>query len=182
MEPQDKDTPTVNNETNWVEEIGAPAFAAIAEMVAALECDYDRRDALRTERDEWIESAPDDTAPTRGDWSKEFSADSAELAELETAAGDCDDRDSAQDRIMEDPLSVRVFGERVDGEWEVDKVEFLLTTGGPAVRIMAEIDHHGEPCRAWLEVQDWFKPWTQYHGADSEILLAYCQQFGSFCD
>jgi hypothetical protein len=172
----------VKNETNWVEEIGAPAYAAIAEMVAALECDYERLDELRAERDGWIQSAPDGTATrAKEEWAGEYPAESAELAELETAAGECSDRDSAQGRIMEDPLSVRVFGERVDGEWEVDKVEFLLTTGGPAVRIMAEIDHHGEPCRAWLEVQDWFKPWAHYGRADSAVLLTYCQQFGGFC-
>jgi hypothetical protein len=167
----------------WVEEIGAGAYSAIAEMVAALECDYDRRDELREARDEWIESAPDDTTTrAREEWSGEFPDEAAELAKLETAAGDCDDRDSAQERIMEDPLSVRVFGERTDGGWEVDKVEFLLCTGGPAVRIMAEIDHHGEPCRAWLEAQDWYKPWTHYGRADSAVLLTYCQQFGGFND
>jgi hypothetical protein len=171
----------MNNETNWVEKIGAPAFDAIAEMVAALECDYDRLDELREERDGWIESAPDDTTTrAREEWAGEFPAESAELAALETAAGDCPDRDRASSRIVEDPLSIRVFGEKVDGEWEVEKLEFLVTTGGPAVRIMAEVDQHGLPRRAWMEVQDWGTPWTHYHGADAETLLTYCLEFGEF--
>jgi len=170
-------------ETNWIEEVGAPAYAAIAEMVAALECDYERMEELREERGEWVESAPDDTTTrAREEWAGEFPAEAAELAELETAAGEFDDRDSAQERIMEDPLSVRVFGERTDGEWTVDRVEFLVCTGGPAVRIMAEVDEHGTPDRAYMEVQDWGKPWTHYGRADSAVLLTYCQQFGEFND
>lgn len=171
----------MKTDTNWIEKIGAPSFAAIAEMVAALECDYDRLDELRSERDEWIESAPDDTTKrAREEWVGEFPTESAELAELETAAGTCDDRDAAAQRIAEDPLSVRIFGEKVDGVWEVDKLEFLLTTGGPGVRIMAEVGEHGMPDRAWMEVQDWGTSWEHYPAADADTLLTYCLEFGEF--
>lgn len=52
----------------------------------------------------------------------------------------------------------------------------LLCTGGPAVRIKGELSDN-EPTRAWLEVQDWFKPWTEYFEAGlSEVLLTYSQQ------
>jgi hypothetical protein len=65
------------------------------------------------------------------------------------------------------------------GNEDNEPVEFklLLGTGGPAVQIRGELDANAEPDRAWLEVQDWFKPWTQYHGADQETLLAYCRCF-----
>jgi len=171
----------MDKKTNWIEEIGAPSFDAIAEMVAALECDYGRLNELREEVGGWCAAATDVTLErARQEWANAFPAESAELAELETAAGDCSDRDDASHRIAEDPLSIRVFGEKVDGAWEVDNVEFLLTTGGPAVRIMAEVDDHGMPDRAWMEVQDWGTPWTHYHGADADILLTYCREFGEF--
>ena len=173
----------MKTDTNWIEKIGAPSFAAIAEMVAALECDYDRLGELREERADWVDNdGGDDDEQTRtaADWSKEFPTESAELAALETAAGTCDDRDDAAQRIAEDPLSIRIFGEKIHGVWEIDRLEFLLTTGGPAVRIMVEVDEHGMPNRAWMEVQDWGTPWEHYHAAEADTLLAYCLEFGEF--
>jgi hypothetical protein len=81
--------------------------------------------------------------------------------------------DEAFERIQEDALSVRYFGERVDGVWSIDKVEILVTTGGPAVRVMCDIDDN-EPVNCWLEVQDWGKPWSQYY-CDRDVLLQYCE-------
>lgn len=167
-------------EKDWVAEIGRPAYGSIAEMVAALECDYDRLGELQDERDTWVTNDggdEDEQNRTAAEWVKEFPDEAEELADLETAAGESKDRDEANERIQEDALSVRVFGERVDGEWEADKFELLLSTGGPAVRIMGELDQHCEPTRAWLEVQDWFKPWTQYFPADQDTLLTYCRCF-----
>ncbi len=162
-----------NNSGDWVKAIGEPAYQALAELVAAVECDYDRLDELRDDRD---------CADNPAQWAADNPADSAELAALESAAGECADRESAEERLREDPLSVRIFGERVAGEWAVDRVEILLTTGGPAVRIMVDVDC--EPCRAWLEVQDWGKPWTQYLAGpgSGETILAYARVVGPFCD
>ena len=52
----------------------------------------------------------------------------------------------------------------------------LLGTGGPATRIVCELDD-GEPTRARLQAQDWGTPWTDYIGGDSETLLTYCRCF-----
>jgi len=166
-------------EKNWVEEIGAPAYASIAEMVAALECDYDRLEELRDERDGWERTTDDDGNPTGPDtWADDCADDADELKELEAAAGECKDADEARERIEEDALSVEVrsgwtsLGEPLAAE----EFAILLTTGGPAVRIMGELDN-GEPCRAWLEVQDWGRPWTQYIPADGDTLLTYARVF-----
>lgn len=172
-------------ETNWVEAIGAPAYQSIVDMVAALECDYDRLEELRDERDDWEPMEGDELAewlaagksrPAES-WADQNPDEAEELKELEAAAGDCESREDAEQRIQDDPLSLRIFGERVNGEWEADKLELLLSTGGPAVRIMGELDESGEPSRAWLEVQDWWKPWTQYFPADGKTLLTYCRCF-----
>ncbi len=173
-------------ERDWVSEVGAPAYASISEMVAAMQADRDRLEELRDERqafiDEWEEEHAE-TCPENGraEWESANPDESTELAELEETVnldGEEVDEEKARQRIQEDALSVRIFGERVDGEWQADRFELLLATGGPAVRIMGELDANNEPDRAWLEVQDWGKPWTQYFQADQDTLMAYC---GCFC-
>lgn len=195
------------SETSWVEKIGKPAAASLREMVAALECDYDRLEELRDEHKDLFEAAneareaysaygtvsAEDTegeaeaaelekaleaaSDALGDWLDDNEDDLKELAE---AAGECADQDEARQRIEEDALSVQVRSDWVSpGEpMTPGEFEILLTTGGPAVRILGELDESGEPCRAWLEVQDWGKPWTEYYepGLDN-VLLAYARCF-----
>ena len=165
------------NETDWVEKIGAPAYASIAEMVAALNCDYDRLEELRDEVRDYEQTSQ--TLSQREEWAEANPDDAAELKELEEAAGDCEDQDQARERIEEDALSVEVRSGWVTPGSEMTPEDFaiLLTTGGPAVRIRGELDEHSEPYRAWLEVQDWGKPWTQYYPADQDTLLTYARCF-----
>lgn len=115
------------------------------------------------------------------DWDED---NKEELAELEAAAmpcgNACSSTDDAEQMIHEDPLSVEVRSDWTTpgGEMTAGEFQILLSTGGPATRIMGELDDHGEPYRAWLEVQDWFKPWTEYHEADDrEVCLAYARCF-----
>lgn len=146
-----------------LDEIGKCAFEHIAELVAALECDYDRLEELRE-------------AYASNTFSQE---DEQELAELIAAAGDCKDRDDAERRIHEGPLSVEVRSDwHVPGD-SAHPAEFriLLSTGGPATRIIGELNEYGEPTSAKLQVQNWFTPWTEYRGADEEVLLTYCRCF-----
>lgn len=164
---------------DWVDEIGRPAYESIADMVRALECDYDRLEELREARDCWA----DDPERPGVLWADAYADDAEELAELESAAkgvGDpCESRDDAERYIQEDALSVEVRSDWTTPGEEMQAGEFclLLATGGPAVRIRGELDQYGEPSRAWLEVQDWFKPWTQYHGAEQDTLLSYARCF-----
>lgn len=180
---------TKTTESDWVSEVGAPAYASITEMVAALECDRDRLEDLRDEREQLQDEvdAIDNSADIDEDaqisiddlkeWDEENAEELAELISAATLDGEEVSEDDARERIQEDALSVRIFGERIDGEWQADRFELLLTTGGPAVRIMGELDANNEPDRAWLEVQDWGKPWTQYFLADQDTLLTYCRCF-----
>jgi hypothetical protein len=155
------------------EEQARAQLASIREMVAALECDYDRLAELRGEREDWEVDHGD-----ARDWS-----DAEELAELEDAAGDCADVDQARERIEEDPLSVQVRSDwHNPGEDPTDaggEFEILLCTGGPACRIIGELDESCEPSKARIEHQDWFTPWTDYPltSDDEEAVLAYCRCF-----
>jgi hypothetical protein len=109
----------------------------------------------------------------------QWKADNAEeLAELEDAAGECTDEDEARQIIQEDALEVQVRSDWENPGAPLEAVEFmiLLCTGGPAVRIVGELNR-GEPCRAWLEYQDWGTPWAQWFGAKSDTLCEYAANF-----
>lgn len=94
--------------------------------------------------------------------------------------GDQDAEEEATLRIQEDALSCEVrSGWTMLGE-ELKAEEFciLLCTGGPACRIVGDLDS-GEPSRPRLQYQDWGTPWTELvlDSAGYEALLTYCQQF-----
>jgi hypothetical protein len=94
---------------------------------------------------------------------------------------DYDEADNAERRISEDALSIQTRGgwhspgeENTDEEYEI-----LLCTGGPACRIVGELDR-GQPCSARIEFQDWFTPWQKWLDGPSDeedILLDYARVF-----
>ena len=93
------------------------------------------------------------------------------------------DEDSARQAIIEDALDVQVRSGWHAPGWESGPEEYriLLCTGGPAVRIIGELNQHKEPESAKLEYQDWFTYWEEHReGIDEDILLAYagCFYFG----
>lgn len=60
-----------------------------------------------------------------------------------------------------------------------DEYEILLSTGGPALRILGKIGDHCEPSTAELQVQDWGTPWTRYSASEETLLeFAQCFYFG----
>jgi hypothetical protein len=75
--------------------------------------------------------------------------------------------DEAEQRILEAPLSVMVrtgwFRPGAIGDAELAEYELLLTTGGPALRLVGKLGDYGQP-DDWprLEYQDWGTPWTEY--------------------
>jgi hypothetical protein len=160
--------------------IGKAAAESLAEMVAALECDYDRLEELRTELADW-ECDPDLPELRRDHWAIAYPMESDELKELEEAAGECTSREEAEQRIQENPLSLQVrSGWYTPGAVSsAEEFELLLTTGGPAVRIIGELDAYGEPDRARLQTQDWGTQWTDYMGdaISQDELLTYCRCF-----
>lgn len=71
-----------------------------------------------------------------------------------------------EDECRESVLSVETReGWRCPGEkasMEPTEFRILLSAGGPALRIIGELNH-GEPSRAWMEYQDWGTPWIRFH-------------------
>lgn len=181
---------------NHAEEQAAAQYSSIVRMLAALTCDYDRLTELKDEREELTEAVKDaeaeyhdadeanlgettDALNEAREALTQWETDNVEeLAELEDAAGECTDEDAARDNIQEDPLEVQVRSDWTNPGETLEAGEFmiLLCTGGPAVRIVGELNR-GEPCRAWLEYQDWGTPWTQWFGASSDTLCEYAANF-----
>lgn len=150
---------------------------SIHDMVNALNCDYDRLDELKGLRDSW---EPANKKEHRAGWAKCNPQEAEELQELEDQAGDFTDREDAETRIQEDPLSIEFRSGWVTDKSEMQAEEFciLLSTGGPASRIVGEI-RDGQAHRPRLEVQDWGTAWTEFQhtSEDIEALEAYCACF-----
>ena len=110
------------------------------------------------------------------------------LADL-SWSNDGSSNDAFQDAVtqyaQEMPLSVLVrSGWYVPGtpEQQPEEFEILLSTGGPACRIIGELDGGSvawqSGCRPVMQHQDWFKPWTDStYNVDTNALLWFCEQF-----
>jgi|GEM_PF-731604 len=193
----------MNDATNSAPAQADAQMSSIRDMVAALDVDYDQLEYLRDERkvlaDELDEAAEcvkfhhageldaDGTNTEHVEYRRcrdELAAwdadNSEELADLQTAAGDCESREDAEKRIQEDALSVEVRSDWHEPGAGSEPTEFkiVLCTGGPHVQIRGELSQ-GEPSRAWLEYQDWGTPMTERvnDDGDQEALLTYAQCF-----
>lgn len=87
------------------------------------------------------------------------------------------DEDDSWANIQEYPLSicVRSGWTPVGQKLEAAEYEILLSTGGPATRIVGNLNQYDEPSSATLEYQDWGTPWTYYamSGTDRGENLKY---------
>ena len=140
--------------TNNAERQAVAQLEEIRRMLKAANIDWNRLGELR-------------------DDSEELDADELEeLNELEKSAGGFDSLDEAEAAIYENPLSIDFRSGWVSCKEDMKPEEFmiLLCTGGPAVRIIGEIDHNNEPHRAWVEYQDWGTPWTMLFDGQSDAL------------
>jgi hypothetical protein len=103
------------------------------------------------------------------------------LDALRKAREASDDRaiDEAYDAVYANALSVEVRSgwQAVGSELKPSEYAILLCTGGPAVRIVGELDQYSEPSSARLEWQNWFTPWSAWADADESKLLQFAACF-----
>jgi hypothetical protein len=97
-------------------------------------------------------------------------------------AHDDEHREAAETAIHEDPLSIEVRGDWHAVGTEMGKLnEFKieLCTGGPAVRIIGELNEYNEPESGFIQFQDWFTGWQLLALNDTErdAVLENCRQF-----
>ena len=154
----------------------------IQDLMAAYRLDWDRYHEAKEELDdiEWeIETLRATSVELVGQV-EELQAGIAEIAEFDAARMDCEDSDEVMELIMEYPLSVEVRSGWVSisesSEMEPEEFCILLCTGGPAVRIMGEVESDGLPSRAWIEYCDWGTPWTPLDESSDDV-LEFAQMF-----
>lgn len=106
------------------------------------------------------------------------------LCEAHDLEPDDDTRDGARTTITESVLSVQVRSGWHSPGYESDhgemgtpeEYEILLSTGGPALRILGRLNQHCEPESAELQMQDWGIPWERYPAPEA-TLLAFASHF-----
>ena len=136
-------------------------FDSICAMIAAASLDWDQLEEVRDQYAEAVESCeeiPDELRDT--------------LEELEEAAGEYASQDDAMQAMIENPLDISFRSGWTSSREDMQPEEFqiLLCTGGPAVRIIGDLDEYGQPCRAWIEYQDWGTPWTMLFDGQADAL------------
>lgn len=87
--------------------------------------------------------------------------------------------ETIREEILESPLAVDVRSgwHSVGAQAEPEEFQILLTTGGPALRIVGDLGQFNCPERSRMEWQDWGTSWTEYGPADSATLDAWVAQF-----
>lgn len=171
-------------------------LSSIYEMVAALHCDYERLEKLRgfydayteklaencDELDRLVSESPDSDPKPLKDAIDHIRDHLMELADLEQEAGGFSGREEVSERIYEEPLELCVrsgWCQPAGDKLPAQEYMILLCTGGPAVRIIGDLNQYSEPVSARIEHQDWFEPWTDMplNREEEDTVLDYCSQF-----
>lgn len=98
-----------------------------------------------------------------------------------TIAKSEEEREEVVERMQEYPLDISVRSDWQAPGQRLEPAEYaiLLTTGGPAVRIVGDLDTYYQPINARLEYQDWGTPWERYPitSDEEQVLLKFAEQF-----
>lgn len=92
---------------------------------------------------------------------------------------DPDQYETIREEILESPLSLEVRSGWCALGSELSPEEFciLLSTGGPALRIVGDLGLFNCPEHSRMEWQDWGTPWTEYRPACRGLLDSWAAQF-----
>jgi hypothetical protein len=170
-----------------VEQQAEAQYQSICLMLEAIDYDYETLAHLEDEL-QGVQDELEDT-DSEGIHAEDYALLVAEVARIESVIAtnpkpfsDITSPDEAEEQLREDALEVQVrtdWHEYGDTEYQSpSEFYILLCTGGPAVRIMGELDEHRQPSRAWLEYQDWDTPWTHlYISGSNDILCRYASYY-----
>jgi hypothetical protein len=94
-------------------------------------------------------------------------------------------KEEIEERLRDGVLEVCVRsgwyypGSVKDSNGNAEEFKILLTTGGPALRIVGELNEHLSPLNNRMEYQDWGTPWTEYRltNEEQEAVDWYCSLF-----
>lgn len=88
-------------------------------------------------------------------------------------------RDAIEQTMRETPLSVDVRScwTAPSEPFEPGEFQILLSTGGPALRIIGDLSVYNEPIGAHLQHQDWGTRWLDWHACDTDALRWFVSLF-----
>ena len=95
-------------------------------------------------------------------------------------SNDYNQQDELRESILNSALSVefRSGWATFKEDFEAEEFKILLTWGGPALRIIGELDNYG-PVNPKLQYQDWGTPWTDFEITEDQqdALNWFCNCF-----
>ena len=103
-----------------------------------------------------------------------------QLGRLKAAIHETDDAyETVRQEIQESPLALQVRSgwSELGSTLEPEQFCILLSTGGPALRIVGTLGRFNCPEDSRMEYQDWGTPWTEYTAIGSGVLDAWATQF-----
>lgn len=103
-----------------------------------------------------------------------------QLDRLKSACRESDETyETIREEIQDSPLSLQVRSDWSDLDSELEPAELciLLSTGGPALRIVGTLGRFNCPEDCRLEYQDWGTPWIEYRAIGSAVLNSWAAQF-----
>ena len=96
-------------------------------------------------------------------------------------SNDYNQQNELRESILNSPLSVQFrsgWHSSVDDDIVPEEFKILLSWGGPALRVIGELDDYG-PVNPKLQFQDWGTPWTDFEITEDQqkALNWFCNCF-----
>ena len=96
-------------------------------------------------------------------------------------SNDYDQQDELRESVLNSALSVEFrsgWYSSPEDETKAEEFKILLSTGGPALRIIGKLDDYG-PIEPKLQHQDWGTPWTDFEITEDQqkALNWFCNCF-----
>ena len=94
-------------------------------------------------------------------------------------SNDYNQQDELRESILNSALSVefRSGWSTNPEQLEIEEFKILLSWGGPALRVIGDLDKYKQPENIKMQFQDWGTPWT-----DFEITESQQKALNWFCD
>ena len=96
-------------------------------------------------------------------------------------SNDYNQQDELRESILNSALSVefRSGWSTNPEELEIEEFKILLTWGGPALRVIGDLDQYKQPENIKMQFQDWGTSWTDYELTEKqeESLNWFCNCF-----
>ena len=94
---------------------------------------------------------------------------------------DYDSQDELRESVLNSALSVEFrsgWYSSPEDETKAEEFKILLSTGGPALRVIGELDDYG-PVNPKLQFQDWGTPWIDFEITENQqdALNWFCNCF-----